>query len=264
MEVTHTFAFLAIGLAGIVLNVVEMILILKGRQYRVPFQMSVLSLAVTDLLASLSLAISNTLVLVLKLDPPYPEILTEVHRLSVVFSTISSQLYVIFIAMQRLIAVLLPFSCKRIVTSFRCSVCLALIWIISLTVTGLIQNMADYIHALTVATGVVIALLYALIVYRVRNRPITGSSNSGSEVTLYSGILFLLYVACYFPFVCSAIIYGKDKGFDGPWITVFYLYWLNIVTNPSVYFLFKVFKGGFRRCFKSRTTSVTIQDAPIN
>ena len=43
-------------MTGVALNALEMIMILKGGQYRVPFQISVLSLAVADLLASLSVA----------------------------------------------------------------------------------------------------------------------------------------------------------------------------------------------------------------
>ena len=259
METTQSYAFMAIGIAGIVFNALEIIMILKGGEYRLPFKMSVLSLAVADILASLAVATCNALVLILKLDPPFPAVLVQAFKFSFTFSSISSQVHVILITIQRLIAVLFPFSCKRIMTSFRCSVVLALIWVISLVVTMIINNISesDAISILTVATGVVIALSYAFIVYRIRNRRVgsSGDSNSSSDVTLYSGILFLLFVACFFPFVCISLIFGKEKGYSGPWMIIYYLFWLNIVTNPMVYSLFKVFNSGAVNCFKTHQTS---------
>eukprot|EP00795_Rhopilema_esculentum_P008361 gene8361-14331_t len=261
MDTTPNYAFMAIGISGIAFNALEMVMIFKGGEYRLPFQMSVLSLAVADLLASLSVATCNALMLILKLVPPFPAVLVQAFQFSFTFSSISSQLHVILITIQRLIAVLAPFSCKRIMTSFRCSVMLALIWVISLIVTMLINYMpeSDAISILTVATGVVIALSYAFIVYRIRNRRAgsSGDSNRSSDVTLYSGILLLLFVTCFFPFVCISLIFGKEKGYNGPWMIIYYLFWLNIVTNPMVYFLFKVFKSGAVKCFKTHQTSDT-------
>ena len=245
METKQNYAFVVIGMTGVALNALEMIMILKGGQYRVPFQMSVLSLAVADLLASLSVAFCSALVLILKLPYPYPEMLINAYIRTIIFSSISSQLHVILIAIQRLMAVLLPFSCKRILTPARCSLLLALIWIISSAVPGLTKE-NFYITPFILVTSVVIAFSYAFIVYRIRNRPVvaTRDSSTGSDVILYSGILFLLFVVCFFPYVIFHIIYGTEKEHNGPWIAVYYLYWLNTVTNPIVYFLFKLIKGG--------------------
>ncbi|XP_065062989.1 melanocortin receptor 4-like [Rhopilema esculentum] len=261
MERQHNYAFVAIGVTGVALNALEMIMIMKGGQYRVPFQISVLSLSVADLLACLSVAFCSALVLILNLPYPYPEMLINAYMRTIIFSSISSQLHVIFITIQRLMAVLLPFSCKRILTPVRCSLLLALIWIISSAVTGLTKD-SYYIIAFILVTGVVIAFSYAFIVYRIRNRPvvITRDSSAGSDVTLYSGMLFLLFVVCFFPYVILYIIYGTEMGHNGPWIAVYYLYWLNTVTNPIVYFLFKSIKGG-AKCLKSNRTTNCIQGA---
>ena len=261
MEIQHNYAFIAIGVAGIAMNALEIIMILKGGQYRLPFQMSLLSLAVADMLAALSLTLWSNFVLLLKLGYPVPKMLTYYYIRAVIFSSISSQLHVIFITIQRMIAVLLPFSCKRILTQFRCFLVLALLWIASLGATGLINDIPDTV-ALTIITGVLIAFSYAFIVYRIRNRPVvvTRDSSLGSDVTLYSGILFLLFVACYFPFSFFHIIHGAEKGNSGQFIAVYYFYWLNTLTNPVVYCLFKSFKGG-AKCFKSKGTANCVPDA---
>ena len=261
MERKDNYAFVAIGVTGVALNSLEMIMILKGGQYRVPFQMSVLSLAVADFLTSLTVAICSVLIFSLKIGSQDYQMAESFYILVVIFSTISSQLHVIFITIQRLIAVLFPFNCKRIMTSFRCGLMLALIWVLSLVVTGLIKYMFFAVNALTIVSGVVIGFSYILIVYRIRNRPITSNRDStkGLDLILYSGILFILFVACYFPFTIYTFIKGY-KTDNGPWIIIYYMYWLNIVTNPLVYFLFKMFKGGAGKCCKTHQTSGTIQD----
>ena len=263
METKHYYTFTGIGLTGVFLNVAEIFIILKGGKYRIPFHMSVLSLAVADLLTSLSVGICSALILTLQKDNPVTLMVLKAYVLVVAFSSISSQMHVILITVQRLIAVLFPFSCKRIMTSFRCSVMLALIWIISLTVTGVIDYIPYVINVLTVVSAVMIALSYALIVYRIRNRPVVpnGELATGLDLILYSGILFILFVACYFPLVCFTFINGHNNEKPHP-VVIYYLFWLNMVTNPLVYFLFKVFKGNAGKCCKAHRTSGTNASSP--
>ena len=53
----------------------------------------------------------------------------------------------------------------------------------------------------------------------------------------------------------STLFNGTEKGHNGPWIAVYYLYWLNTVTNPIVYFLFKLIKGGAKCLKRNRITN---------
>ena len=228
-----------------------------------PFQMTLLSLAVADLLTCLSAPICNTIFLLVKEEER--EDFSVVYGATVAFSTISSQMHVIFITIQRLIAVLFPFSCKRILTSFRCSLVLALIWAISLATIGVFQHLSLGIPFMTLATAIVIALSYALIVYRIRNRPIVTAydadrSTGSTSVIIYSGILFVLFVSCYFPYVFNYILYSMIKKTHETPVALFFLFWLNSVTNPLVYFLFKVCKGRSLKCFRRKQTVVMEQE----
>ena len=262
MNKQRQYSFMIMCLVGTVLNVFEIALICKGGQHRIPFQMAVLSLAVADLLTCLPVSITNALFVLFGFD--YSDIPIDVYSKSIIFAIISSQLHVMFIATQRLIAVMFPLSCKLIVTSFRCRILLGLFWIVSLSIAALLENYLYAIYISTLACAVIIGFTYAFIVHRVRNRSVVGASNAASSassnITSYSVVLFLLFVVCHFPLLSVLIIYNMKKSRNSPWVATYYLFLLNSITNPLVYFLFKVFKHGVFICCKRKEATVSIEN----
>ena len=122
---------LALGILGIILNAVQIRMITRKRKTRQPFQITLLSLSVADLLIAITLLTSGVDYLLISLNIAHFKGWFYLVQLSFYgFSLLSSMLHVSFIALQRLLAVLYPLRIKRILTGRRCLIAIAVIWVL--------------------------------------------------------------------------------------------------------------------------------------
>ena len=122
---------LVLGILGIILNAVQIRMITRKRKRRQPFQITLLSLSVADLLIAITLLTSGVDYLLISLNIAHFKGWFYLVQLSFYgFSLLSSMLHVSFIALQRLLAVLYPLRIKRILTGRRCLIAIAVIWVL--------------------------------------------------------------------------------------------------------------------------------------
>ena len=112
-------------------------------------------------------------------------------------------LHLIFITLQRLIAVRFPLSCGRIMTTERCILVLLMIWAISTTPVPFPGKVKYLMGAATLICGVVLTLAYSFIGYLLTKRGKTASSAAQSSqntyVLAYAITLTSVFIFCTFP-----------------------------------------------------------------
>eukprot|EP00795_Rhopilema_esculentum_P008358 gene8358-14327_t len=266
MDLYFKTVFPTIGGVGVIANTLLIAALYKERKLKRPFQMTILSLAVADLLNCIWLTVAGPV------KPPPGHKLQPVYRkvyLAVVaLSATTSMLHLMFVTLQRLIAVLLPFRSAQLITQQRCAVVIALIWLTSAAAIWLsymenIKRMIlTYTPALTFICALTLIVSYSFICYRVwlRKRLASTASSSQSEyILLYSILVTVLFIICTFP-ASVTILY--DKKFSESWNDALVIYWLNAVIDPAIYFLFGTLKKKKFRMNKRAAFQNQVKDKP--
>eukprot|EP00112_Aurelia_sp_Birch-Aquarium-sp1_P001414 Seg1150.3 transcript_id=Seg1150.3/GoldUCD/mRNA.D3Y31 product="Melanocortin receptor 5" protein_id=Seg1150.3/GoldUCD/D3Y31 len=106
-------------------------MITRTRKTRKPFQITLVSLSVADLLIAITLLTSGVDNLLISFNLAHFKGWFYLVQLSFYgFSLLSSMLHVSFIALQRLLVVLYPLRIKQILTGRRCLIVIAVIWVL--------------------------------------------------------------------------------------------------------------------------------------
>ena len=218
---------------------------LYEKRTKVPFDITLLSLAFSDLIVSFSL-ISYFLQL--------PDVVEHVFRHLIFTLSFISASHMIFIAVQRLIAVQLPFKAAILLTRRRCFIAVASLWIASLTISMPIILGNDSYYRVYLCTplvfGCLILILYAVLNFKMLTRRTVSSTrpnaNQNLHVVLYSTTIILVFLACTFPYTIFLIKSTYTPNAPG---YAFYLYILQLIFDPILYFLFHYLKA--KRPFKS-------------
>ena len=239
--------FIICGL-GIALNVCEIASLVHAGKTKVPFNITLISLAITD--AFLALVISIITVLYY---------LTNTMAVSsrfgsfIVFclysSSVSSALHILFIAFQRLIAVLYPLEATTLITRKRTILTVILMWIISMAASVPV-SMEYYIYQRIIicspfVSTVVIIVCYFIINYKMARRQIatvTGQQGQNILIMLHSISVTIIYMICKFPYTIYALqqpVLVLKMTFP---IFAIRLFFLQVILNPIVYFFFQVLK----------------------
>ena len=234
--------YIAICVSGVVLNSGEIVLLLHAKRTKLPFDIALISLAASDLITSLALSIviitqeiktiNGALIWIIKL-----------YVLVLIGSGISSAFHMIFIAVQRLVAVLYPLNLSIWITRKRSTITICLMWATSAAATvpiyGNGQNMRFLAYSSFIFAGAII-LCYAMINYKIitrRQLSVTVNSTQNLQVLFHSICVTAIFFGCTLTFSIAQLINSPDMIFYG-----IYVYILQVVLNPIAYFFFKFLK----------------------
>ena len=255
LEIHSIASFLAICFTGMILNAFEIAALLYAKRTNLPFDITLISLAASDF----SLAVAVVLFTILELVQPtiaasiwYTKIYTQI----IYVSGLSSMLHMIFIAVQRLVAVLYPLKLSIWLTRKRCIITMCVIWLASI-VTSVPVHYISYDYEKNalytpLVTASAIMVCYIIISYRMITRKqlsaTGGSSKQNLHVLLYSMTVTTIYIGCSVPSIIEKII-------QGTLLAPFYTLCLNLLQlalNPIAYFFFHFLKGtNFHTCCRT-------------
>ncbi len=239
------------GFLGSVANFVQLILTCCDKTGRKSvFNLSLISLNVADLLFSSALVLQG-ICFISQVDL-HSSLLKSIVWTMILFSMISSLTHVLFISIQRVIAVLFPFQVNQIITKSRCLVILSLLWTISI-VPALIALFYDYAHAATsyfvVITGVLLMIMYSVIYIKTTRRNMVNNASeemqrrrqlSDRQLLYHSVVLTVVFIICNYP---MAITRMTEKFINVPiFFLVNTLFSLNPLFDTLLYFIWSCLK----------------------
>lgn len=237
---------------GVILNAVQIVLIIRKKKTKLPFEKTLLSLASADLLVSMC----GTLLLIFHYCLSYDEGDTSLHLLAtifgvgMIFSIFSSIFHALFIAAQRFFAVFLPIKFKLFFRCRICIICLVVIWIISFSLSLYVGNLTQIrlLSYAIYAVGCLLGICYILICYQVhcqrRSRIAMSSSshqqnNPTCKILVYSILVTSAFIICTLP-----VAIALQRIFQGRILSPFILQFcgvllaLNPVFDSLLYFIF--------------------------
>lgn len=204
-------ARIAIGSLGMILNMFQLILMVRGKKTKLAFDITILSLDIADIFASISLILDsiresfslNGVII-------YSETFRRINSIGLYFSIYSSFFHALLIAMQRLFAVFFPMKFQKHFTKRSCITCLVVIWILSLllsVLTNYLKFSRKIFPHMIVSIGVLLTVFYFMICWRLYSQRRTVSARRSSTVghrnhwvLQYSVIVTVAFIACTFPF----------------------------------------------------------------
>ncbi len=247
------------GCFGVITNIAQLVLFSRDKKRRkCSFGLTLLSLNTADLLASIGLCLLGTSTLLfisMMIDLALLEALMKAAHVALAFSLTSSMTHVGFIAVERVIAVAFPFKVKQIITTKRCFITLALMWVTSVLlaigVFFLEQLGFMLLAGVSLVTGVALVVIYTMVCCRysmVCCRTVRRSSasnvaipkgfqrrrrHSEKEVLVYSAAITVVYIVCNYPKAVNQFIsYPKHIR-----ITSDLLLSINPLLDPLLYFM---------------------------
>ncbi len=211
------YMFTSTGTLGFIANIIQLVLINRDKkQKNSVFGLALLSLSIADLLASMSFVFRGSYLLGTTLNAiesnedrvwDYPWAVG-----AIVFSLTSSFTHVVFIAVQRVIAVVFPLKVKQIITKSRSYFIITILWITSVALAVIVHINIKYgIFILTcigVLVSITITALYPIIYFKIKKRVISCDANarmlrrrqqSEKKVLMYSVAITLVFVGCNYP-----------------------------------------------------------------
>lgn len=249
-----------IGSLGIFLNSLQIVLMIRRKHTKTPFDFSVLGLSIADLISAL-LWFSCSFCLHLHLKKRIALNLEYYYIFAhggLTLSVVSSFLHTLFIAVQRSCAVFLPFKIRIYFTIQRCYKCLVFIWVLSILASFLVPYFRNYtiISLVIIVCGWMLVVCYAIlccVIYRQRTIQTSVSAQnrnqSNRKIMAYCVLITILFLLCTFPF---AIVWGGY--FKGTHLYLqFSVRWpvgLNAVFDSLLYFLFR--RNENMTCYTSR------------
>ncbi len=249
------------SLLGIISTVAETILIICDKKLRnSPFGIALLSLGISDVLVSVFFLIFGIFAFYLN-TLPSPLITSDntlainmliFFSISLTFSFVASFTHVVFIALQRLIAVTFPLQAKRIITNYRCRLITTLLWIFSVLIAAvdLFQFGKVFSYIATVA-GIAVVVIYTFICYKVKQSSFINHQDQDSDrqtenrVLVNSLAVTVIFIVCFLPCSLSMIISRNSRSS----IVFDILLSMNPFLDSMVYFMSRYYS---RRATASR------------
>ena len=236
-------AGLLLGAVLATLNLVEIVMIGNFKRKKKIYDIILLSLSVSDCTFGVSNVVLNVAALSEKCES---KALSEATHTFYVFSILSSILHLIFITMDRLIAVLKPIKHKVFFTRKTIYIILAFLWILAIIISTILQlldefterfnNFQETMH-LTLSIIIIIADLimitsYSLILYQVNfKRKVSSTQKQSSKLSLVCIATVATFVLLTLPYAITRILTGRVP------------FWTNVILvtnggmNSVVYFL---------------------------
>ena len=253
-------SFLAVGLMIMVVNLVEIICIVRKKN-RTTFEKLLLSLALSDLLVGAITIVYKTLDFVLG---QRSWLIEEVTAVVLTLSSIFSSQNLLAITIDRFLAIRFPIKHRILVTARRTNVLIIFTWVLScfvgigidLILVVLVPSGGDYIMTAStvgiISIGAIVSIIYVCIIRFLFTRQVAvaarpedgkvfqkiqaifrGPQKTERTVLLSSVIVTATFIICTFPF---AIEYLRYRNAETLTFASKMLIILNSLLNPFVYF----------------------------
>lgn len=233
--------YLSMLITGMSLNVLEMAILIRENKIKDPFKMILFSLAVADFCL---LFIVLTLMIYWFATGT---VLVQMYYL-IFFGLLVSQVHIVIITLQRWLAVTFPLQLRTLVTSRRCFLCLASVWIVSASSSLVyfilsLKSGRVVIAVILLVSGVFLLLSYSFIVTRViKERRKTASSRSSPPqshiILVYCMSVTLTFVVCNYPYAFHMILNDGQTSGERLDVNEFtFLLLFNCLLDPVIYFI---------------------------
>ena len=250
--------YLSICGIGVLLNTIQLAVLFFQRKTKVPFDLSLINLALADFFTSLLPMIFHLFYLKASF---YLTIIGYIYY----SSWLTSSFMLGYIAFQRLIAVLYPHKYPILMTRRRCIITMCLMWISSslfiipvLIVRGTFYNII-FVH-IPVAVGAVIFFSYAMLNYQLlkqRNRSVVNQSwNGHRRILVYSTILTVVFLLSTIPYTISLMRWPIQDKFT---YIASHIFISHVIVNPIFYFVVQ-YLNLKRLCGKVGDNGTAIED----
>ena len=244
------------GCIGTTANSVQMFFIVKKKQAKRPFEATLLSLSSADLITSCTLLIFGIYDLLMNEKIiSSNEFLETMNEAALDLSIIASLVHVIYIAIQRVFAVLLPIKFQILFTKFRCALGIILIWCLSAAFciwSSLEKPKVTPFYILSIiiiVCSILLIISYSVIcckVFRSRSYPRARGSME-TKVLCNSILVGTAFIVCTIPFTLQHLKVYEPTDFY-QFIIPRWMLFLNVVLDPFIYFLFKYVKTFRQTC----------------
>ena len=241
--------FEVMGSLGIVLNSAQLAVMIRRKNTKSPFDISILGLCTADLITAvmwLLLYVGRHLLLnkVVAINEEYLDIFSDAG-LNLSFA--SSLLHTLFIAAQRSFAVFFPFKFRIYCTKRRCGYCLLLIWMMSMLVSFLVTYFQKFIimSIVIIVCGCLLVVCYAILCCAINRQSTILASVSAHnrrennhKTVAYCAFVTMAFVLCTVPFA----LYIDDLIIIKSFYLRSSLKWLmllNVIIDSLLYFLFR-------------------------
>lgn len=239
----------AIAITGALLNAVEMGSLFYNKRTKLPFDLTLISFAFSDFLLAAS-TLASGMILFYVPSVQQSNWFPIFSGLILLSSTLSSALHVLFIAIQRVIAVMYPLQFSVWITRGRCIVAIILLWLASaILIIPLLFRVELYEQILAFSpliTGVTVIICYGIINHRMiakRRMFVSGPSSQSVHILLNSISVSAVFLISTLPYTIHGLYHKTKIGMPH---YMYYLFLLQVVFDPVVYFLFNYWKG--KRC----------------
>ena len=194
---------------GLAANMIQTVVCIARRRYRTNFDISLISLSIADIISCVIFTLFGIAEIVY--SHPFAKVMTK----ALDFAVITMFTHIIFIAVQRLLAVIYPLRINWLLRRSRFYFLLAFTWVTA-CFYGLISDLVNVDHMRVnsytiLVSGSALIALYTGISYTttrngrsLQNAGQVHNRRRNSTVLLHSFLVTMNFVTCFFPF---AIVY---------------------------------------------------------
>ncbi len=260
------------GSMGVFANLIQLVLICRDKNQKSSvFGLALISLNIADLLSAFFLCSDGIFSHLLLREIVDFKLLASHKSLlaaALAFSLTSSFTHVVFIAVQRVVAVVYPLKVKKIFTKSRCHFILVLLWVISVSLAVFVYfHMKLGIQSLAgigIVSGITLIIIYSVVCYKAKKRNILNDGNvemqrrrrqQDKQILKYSVAITIVFVICNYPRSFHEFLtYPRNI-----YIASVFLYCINPVLDPLLYFIY-----GYCRRKREREREVSISGQEVN
>lgn len=246
------FVWLAFGASGFILNISCAGFMIHKKKHKTPFGMSVLSLCIADILACITYLMYASMMIGAYNGSALARDLALKSRasfqVSIYISIAISLIHILFIAIQRLCAIIFPCAFNHWLTSSRCGLLLIIAWVIGL-LYGIAYSYYDIIAIIScyqmIILGMALVAVYCAICYRSsknakkRTSMTSGQNKQNKRIIIHSTAVTLVFIACNYPYSINYLFAANNRTLRK------YLYGLialRPLMDPLIYFFVNHFR----------------------
>ena len=242
MNALDVSLYLAIYGIGMLLNTLQIAILLYQKRTKLPFDISLISLAVANLVLSIAPVSVHFYLLakpVAALSRTYLTVIGYIYYASAMISAFQLG----FIAFQRLIAVLYPHRFSTLITRRRCVITIFLLWLFSiiLMVPFMLKFNTTYYKVynhIPLLVGAVIFVSYAILICHLLKMKRVSTEGERSKrhrkIIFYSASVTAVFLLSTFPYTISIL---TAKGLHAIPTFASYMYIVHVIFDPLLYFL---------------------------
>ena len=229
-------------------NLAQLFSIFRRRKRRSVFDMTILSLSAADLLASTMFIMHGLRKLFTQQGEPVSNVILRFAWTGCYFSTSSSCIHIVFIAIQRVMIIRFPLKCKRWFTKRRIFVTLMITWLGSAAFASPSSVKLYPSQAMSwviFANGAIIVGAYTIVCVEMKRKierqetaakdsvRHSGSGKSSNRVVIFhSFAIMLAFLFCTFPYGVARFYSHKSVVY----VICDIIYAINLFLDPVLYF----------------------------